>query len=436
MNQEMLQFCNQKGILLDKSIIKLLEEIEDVNISKNLLERIVFQYKQKIITKSFFINNQRRIMEILSNYKGGDREIIENFFINLGINLKIIKGEIIEESPIIEFQESNVNINKVYQNKPRKLNVGDFVNNFRNRLSFLKNILQERAELDNLISINRISDTNHTNNHNGSFSLIVMISEKRTTKNDNILLSVEDITGRINALINKNRPEVFEKSKELLLDEVVALKCSGNREMIFINDIIFPDARIIDKKKSKFEEYAAFISDIHVGSDKFLEKNFIKFIKWINGDIGDESQKREALKVKYLFITGDSIDGVGVYPGQESQLIIKDVNEQYKKLSELLLSIRPDVNIILCAGQHDAVRVAEPQPIIGEFYGSSLNLLNNIYLVTNPSLVSIGKDVKFKILMYHGASMHGIINEIDSLRVSKAHNSPTSVVKYMLKKDI
>ena len=117
MNQEMLQFCNQKGILLDKSIIKLLEEIEDVNISKNLLERIVFQYKQKIITKSFFINNQRRIIEILSNYKGDDREVIENFFINLGINLKIIKGEIIEDSPIVEFQESNVIINKVYQNK-------------------------------------------------------------------------------------------------------------------------------------------------------------------------------------------------------------------------------------------------------------------------------------------------------------------------------
>jgi len=30
--------------------------------------------------------------------------------------------------------------------------------------------------------------------------------------------------------------------------------------------------------------------------------------------------------------------------------------------------------------------------------------------------------------------MHGIINEIDSLRLNKAHNSPTSVVKYMLKK--
>ena len=430
----MLQFCNQKGILLDKYIMGFLEEIGDTSISKNLLERIVFQYKQKIITKSFFINNPKRVIEILSNYKGNDGSIIENFFKNLGINLDIVKGQNIETPINIELKEGNVNINKIYQNKPRKLSVEDFVNNFRNRLLTLKNILQERPELENLISINRLSDNNHNHNTNGSFSLIVIISEKRTTKNDNILLSVEDLTGRVSALINKNRLEVFEKSKELLLDEIVALKCSGTRDMVFVNDIIFPDSRILEKKKSKYEEYAVFTSDIHVGSDKFLEKNFVKFISWINGNVGDDSQKKEALKVKYLFITGDSIDGVGVYPDQESQLIIKDVNEQYKKLSELLLSIRPDVNIILCAGQHDAVRVAEPQPIIGEYYGSSLNLLNNIYLVTNPSLVSIGKEVKLKVLMYHGASMHGIINEIDSLRLNKAHNSPTSVVKYMLKK--
>src|SRR3989344_3325235 len=434
MNQEMLQFCNQKGILLDKYIVGFLEEIGDVSISKNLLERIVFQYKQKIITKTFFINNPKRVIEILSNYKGNDGSIIENFFKNLGINLDIVKGQNIETPINIELKEGNVNINKIYQNKPRKLNVEDFVNNFRNRLLTLKNILQERPELENLISINRLSDNNHNHNTNGSFSLIVIISEKRTTKNDNVLLSVEDLTGRVSALINKNRLEVFEKSKELLLDEIVALKCSGTRDMIFVNDIIFPDARILEKKKSKYEEYAVFTSDIHVGSDKFLEKNFVKFISWINGNVGDANQKKEALKVKYLFITGDSIDGVGVYPDQEAQLLIKDVNEQYKKLSELLLSIGPDVNIILCAGQHDAVRVAEPQPIIGEYYGSSLNLLNNIYLVTNPSLVSIGKEVKLKVLMYHGASIHGIINEIDSLRLNKAHNSPTSVVKYMLKK--
>ena len=165
-----------------------------------------------------------------------------------------------------------------------------------------------------------------------------------------------------------------------------------------------------------------------------MEEGFLRFIDWINGDVGNDIQKQEALKVKYLFITGDSIDGVGVYPGQESQLVIKDVNEQYDKLFELLLKIRPDVNIILCPGNHDAVRLAEPQPIIGEHYGRSLRSISNLSLVTNPSLVEIGKNTKFKVLMYHGASMHGVINSIEALRLGKGHDSPTDVVKYLLRK--
>jgi DNA polymerase II small subunit len=260
------------------------------------------------------------------------------------------------------------------------------------------------------------------------------VYNKRITKNGNVLLEIEDLSGRTIAIINKDRKEVFEKSKEILLDEVIGIKCSGNEEIVFVNDLVFPDSRILEKKYSKEDEYIAFTSDMHIGSDKFLESEFLKFIDWINGNVGNEQQRAEALKVNYLFITGDSIDGVGVYPGQESQLVIQDVDKQYDKLVELLAMIRSDVNIIHCAGQHDAVRIAEPQPIVGESYGSVLKNLNNIYRVTNPSLVEVGKDVKFKVLMYHGASMHGIINSIEALRLGSAHDSPTSVVKYMLKK--
>ena len=34
---------------------------------------------------------------------------------------------------------------------------------------------------------------------------------------------------------------------------------------------------------------AVFISDIHIGSSTFLEAEFKEFIKWINGDFGDET---------------------------------------------------------------------------------------------------------------------------------------------------
>ncbi len=433
MKKEMLDFCRQKGILIDRNILELLGDLEDLEIAKNLIERIEYQYKQKIITKAFFYNNLGKVSEILRNYSGDERRVIEDFLEKLGLNLKILVFDeksalnMKKEELFLNRNNQGINLLKIYQNQPKKIEVNDFVRNFRNRFSTLKNFLQERTELENLSSISRIEN-------NKNFSLIAMVYDKKITKNDNVILELEDLTGKITAIVNKNRLEVYEKSKEILLDEVIGIKCSGSRDVVFVNDIIFPDVKLLEKKKSNKEELIAFTSDVHVGSDKFLEENFLKFISWLNGQEGNKKQKEEALNVKYLFITGDSVDGVGVYPGQETQLAIMDVRDQYKKLAELLSMIRQDIKIILCPGQHDAVRVAEPQPIIGETYGEALYALDNLYLVTNPSLIEVGTDVKFKVLMYHGASMHGIISSIDSLRINRAHDYPTQVVKYILKK--
>ena len=427
MGKEILNFCIDKGILLDRTILNVLEKFEDSALAKNLLERIEYQYKQKIITKSFFENNLDKVYEILLNYGGQSQQTIKLFFESLGLELKDIEHERKTKDEAKSQKKSGVNLIKIYENIPRKIEVGDFVGNFKNRFMAIKNILQERAELENLTSINRIGGNNF-------FSLIVMVFNKRVTQNNNVILEIEDMTGRITALVTKNKKEVYEKSKDILLDEVIALKCSGNSEIIFVNDIIFPDIKKNEIKKSKTDESAAFISDIHVGSTNFLKSKFLNFISWLNGEVGDDSQKKEALKIKYLFITGDCVDGVGVFPGQESRLEIKDVREQYAVLASMLLKIRSDVKIIMCPGQHDAVRVAEPQPIIGENYGAPLYLIKSLTLVTNPCIVEIGSEVKFKVLMYHGASMHGIINSIEALRLGRSHDSPTDVVKYMLKK--
>ena len=48
-------------------------------------------------------------------------------------------------------------------------------------------------------------------------------------------------------------------------------------------------------------------------------------------------------------MVGDSIDGVGIYPGQEKDLKIKDIKEQYVKLAEYYKRIPKhieEVNII------------------------------------------------------------------------------------------
>ena len=91
--------------------------------------------------------------------------------------------------------------------------------------------------------------------------------------------------------------------------------------------------------------------------------------------------------------------------------------------------------MFMCPGQHDATRVAEPQPIIDRKYAPELYEIENLVLVTNPTLVKlIEGDKEFKVLMYHGASIHSFINGIQELRELKAHGCPARAVRHMLKR--
>jgi len=223
-----------------------------------------------------------------------------------------------------------------------------------------------------------------------------------------------------------------------MLDDTIAIKGVGSREIMFVNDFYWPDSFIEEKKHLTQDENVVFTSDLHIGSNMFLENNFLKFIHWINGEMGNEEQKAEALKVKYMFVVGDSIDGVGIFPGQEDVLNIKDIKKQYDKLAELFKKIRKDVTIVICPGQHDAVRVAQPQPPPNKEYAEKLYELDNLIFVGNPCLVEIPNEGDgnggLKILMFHGASFHGIVDEIEELRQTKARETPTKIVKQLLKR--
>jgi len=365
----------------------------------------------------------QEIKDVFSSLEDEKKKIVERFFVNFSVNIEIKKEKYVKEKK--EEKEVANHLKVISPNiiPPKKIGVADFVKNFRSRYNEMKMILQERKELKNLTPLDRISGQKN------NISVIALISKKRITKNKNILLEIEDLSGGGLALINHNKPELFKEANDLIMDEVVGLRCSGSREILFVNEIIHPDAAIFEKKKAEKEVYALFTSDLHIGSDKFLEENFLKFVDWTNGKL---NHKEEVMKVKYLFIVGDPVDGVGIFPGQEDSLKIKDIREQYNKLADLLGGIRKDIRIIMCPGQHDAVRVAEPQPPVGEDYAPRLYNLPNLTLVSNPCYVSLAEG--FEVLMYHGAGFHGVINDMESLRKVNAHHKPTLVVKELLKR--
>ena len=164
--------------------------------------------------------------------------------------------------------------------KSKKREVQDFVKYFNKRFEALSALLKNRREIQNPLSISRIiakRDKEH-------ISIIGMVKEIQTTKNGNLVIVLEDQTGQIKTLVNKNKPELFQKAKDTVPDEVVGVVGVNGDNIVFVNDLISPDVPVNKELKKYHEEaYAIFLSDIHVGSNNFLAEEFSKFISWING---------------------------------------------------------------------------------------------------------------------------------------------------------
>jgi len=430
MNEEILKIVRENGLLLEKEIFDLVSSFKDVSLAKDFLENLEKFSGQKIITRSVLNKNFEHVQSVVNRLPGENKAYIENIFFKLGLSLEIRK-----ESSILDLNKGidkqiDKQIHKTdfqifspdTQNK--KITVSDFIGNFRSRYQELQRILMNRQEFQqNLVSINKISGERQ------SINIIGIVSEKRTTKNKNLIIKFEDLTGEISALVKFDRKEVFDKASELQLDDVVGIKASGNRDILFIQDILFPDAFLHNKTRFESDISVAFISDVHCGSNNHLGKSFEKFLEWIN------SPDPEAKKIKYIFFSGDNVDGVGIFPRQENVLELKSMKEQYALLASYLHKIPKHITIFMCPGQHDAVRVAEPQPVIDRKYAGDLYNVDNLVLVSNPTTVKLLEGQKeFKVLMYHGASIHTFINEIKELREMKAHKTPAKAVKHMLKR--
>ena len=378
------------------------------------------------------IDNLDKISLVFERLKSAQNEGL----VVLGENLiKIVSetksGKIDKQS---ENKTANVKIIYSYKEDPKKREPQDFVDYFNNRYKAIEKILRQRQELKNTISINKIQSKNEKQN----LSIIGIVSDKQITKNGNLLLLLEDPTGQRRVLVNKNKPTLFNEAKEIVLDEVIGVVGVNIDTIVFANNIVWPDVPTNKElKKYEKESYAIFLSDLHVGSAKFLPDDFEKFLKWINGDIGNEQQRRIAKNVEYIFIAGDLVDGCGIYPEQDKELITKDVYQQYKECSELLKQIPQNIPIIICPGNHDAIRISEPQPPLSLDFAKAMYELNNVIMVSNPSLVNIGSSSNFNgfdVLMYHGYSFDYFVAEVDTLRNRGGYDRADLIMKFLLKR--
>jgi DNA polymerase II small subunit len=361
----------------------------------------------------------------------GSVTFIDKDFLNsIGVSTSSSEDEAEEQKE--EKITNKVNVLFSYNKEPGKVIVNDFVAHFNKRFEALSSILRQRQEMQKVTSISRIK------NKTGRESVTIMglVYEKAVTKNKNIILTLEDPSGKVKIIFGDRKKELFEQAKELVLDELIGVEGIIGGNFVIANQLFIPDVPLIkDLKKSPAEEYLALIGDPHFGSKVFLKKEFDDFIEWINQRKGSEEQKEIASKIKYLVIVGDLVEGVGIYPGQEQDLEIKDIKEQYALFAQYLKKIPSSISIIACPGNHDVGRISEPQPPLLHKYAESLRKLPNVILLSNPAFVNVGATNDFSgfdLLLYHGGSLIYYSDHIDSIRQKGGQKRPDLIMKRLL----
>lgn len=297
--------------------------------------------------------------------------------------------------------------------------IKDFNTYFHSRYHKLKDILDKRVELKDHRPINKIKKSEDV------IKIIGMVNEISTTKNNHKIIDIEDETGNINILIHNENHQLFERAEKIVKDELIGVVGSKKGSLVIASELVHPGVPRIDEKSMDFS--AVFISDLHIGSSTFLDDAFNRFINWINGDFGEDEQQEIANHVKYLVIAGDVVDGIGIYPHQEKELVIKDIYLQYEEAARLLSLISPDIKIIIVPGNHDAVRLAEPQPAILNPYAESLHELKNVEFISNPGIVSLDG---INTLIYHGRSFDDMAMSIKGF----SHQQPDLIMRELLEK--
>ena len=295
----------------------------------------------------------------------------------------------------------------------------DFVSVFRDRFQRLSKQLRSRVNARPTSAVRKMPG-------GGETAIVGMVSDIRSTASGHWLVELEDTSGTFPTLIMKDR-EFADAVDELLHDEVVAVEGTLSNDnddgdgILFVDSLYFPDVpRTYKPNTADRHVQAALISDVHVGSQEFMADAWSRFADWLHTE--------EAERVEYLLVAGDMVEGVGVYPNQDEELDIVDIYEQYEQFSEHLKEVPGDMEILMIPGNHDAVRLAEPQPGFDEELRDIMSA-HDAQITGNPSMVEVEG---VNVLMYHGKSLDEVIAELPEEKAS--YDEPHKAMYQLLKK--
>ncbi|MFA5106379.1 MAG: DNA-directed DNA polymerase II small subunit [Candidatus Micrarchaeia archaeon] len=295
--------------------------------------------------------------------------------------------------------------------------VEDFLNYFRQRLERFKTLFKQRPSSYPSSDLSMLKE-----NDGHNVRIIALVNEKSLTKNGHIRIVLEDEWGTLPAIFTKRNMQAFEKANGVLVDEAIAVEGKISGDVMFASNMEWLDLPYSrEQKRTERDIGILYLSDLHFGSRFFMDKSFAKMLSWLKGREGNSEL---AGKIKYVMVGGDIVDGIGVYPGQEKELVILDIYKQYEQFDQFVESLPDYIEIVAAPGNHDAVRRADPQPAISKEF-----IKSRARLVGSPTWIEIEG---LKHLMYHGTSLDSIIASVPNM--SNGYESPEHPMMETLKR--
>jgi DNA polymerase II small subunit len=332
---------------------------------------------------------------------------------------------------------SEQNFHKVLLEPTPNVNTGEGIEGytalFRSRFEKSLRILALRPESKRITKIASIKQkannakkgkSHHVegNLNTNSSSIVAGLLMSKHLKKNGLEMIIDDYSGTLSALATTE--ELKKQASMVAFDQMVMLEVESNMKGIqgfVIKNLVSPDIPDHLSNRSKSESYAVLISDLHVGSKYFMEAQFIRFLNWLSSD-NDEN----VAKIKFLCIGGDLIDGIGIFPNQDNEILDMNIGKQMSRAADLLAKIPKHIRVFVIPGNHDPGRRALPQPSLPKKDSDRLYSFENFIMLGNPSLIELDG---VKVLMFHGQSLDDIIATTPGLSYSK----PAEAMKILLK---
>ncbi|MCE7742528.1 MAG: hypothetical protein GOP50_08700 [Candidatus Heimdallarchaeota archaeon] len=294
---------------------------------------------------------------------------------------------------------------------------------FKNRFEVISSYFSKRRDIANRVTTSDLEP----NKDRDMVALIALVTKIKRIAQKIVIIEMEDLSGDATGFIYASNPDLIQSSQFILEDSVLCFVGNWRNKRFNIKDVLWPDIPYTHKSNYSYESVLSLhISDIHVGSKNFAGKLFHRVINMINGDLEDAKYNKIGEKIKYLFVAGDIVDGVGVYPGQKDDLVIDSIQLQYHLATEYFDQIRKDVEIIIIPGNHDGARSAEPQTPIQKEFAQDLVSLDNVHLLGSPCYL---KAHNVEIMLNHGNSILDINAAIPAI----PHETSIPAMREMLK---